>query len=272
MAKGFSKMSYLWKEWLELSRSKAFWLLFLPVAAASLSVLASVKSLPAEHGLPVFLQMMFEMNVYIVPLLCLFFASFSVMQEKEQRTMVMIVAKSRSPLSFLWRKSAAIQLLTMAVLIVWYFILIVPVKFWFVFHVPPFLHFLLATMALVFMFNQLGILLGLLCKTKIQLISANLAVLFVFLYLYDFVLLYILPSVTYDNVRLFSFVYFLQPLHALRFYLETALGVFSLDYLSRTMKKFFSFPPELFVLLNIAVWGVGALAASIGWSRKGEER
>ncbi|ABO67095.1 copper ABC transporter permease [Geobacillus thermodenitrificans] len=265
-------MSYIWKEWLELSRGKAFWLFFLLVVAASLSVLMSAKSLPAEHGLTIFLQMMFDMNAYIVSLLCLFFASFSVMQEKEQRTMVMIVAKSGSPWQFLWKKSAAIQLITMMMFVVWYFVLIIPAKFWFVFHLSYFLYFLLATVVLVFIFNQIGIGLGFACKTKIQLIGANLFAAFFFIYLYDFVLLYILPSVTYDNVHVFSLVYFLQPLHALRFYLETSLGMFSLDYLSRTMKKFFSFPPGALVALNMFVWGLGALVASMVWSRKGEER
>ncbi|AMX83497.1 copper ABC transporter permease [Geobacillus subterraneus] len=265
-------MSYIWKEWLELSRGKAFWLFFLLVVAASLSVLMSAKSLPAEHGLTIFLQMLFDMNAYIVPLLCLFFASFSVMQEKEQRTMVMIVVKSGPPWMFLWKKSAAIQLITMTVFVIWYFVLIIPAKFLFVFHLSYFLSFLLATMVLVFIFNQIGIWLGFACKTKIQLIGANLFAAFFFIYLYDFALLSVLPSVTYDNVHVFSFVYFLQPLHALRFYLETSLGMFSLDYLSRTMKKFFSFSPGVLVALNIAVWGMGALAASMLWSRKGEER
>lgn len=264
-------MNFIWKEWLEISRGKAFWLFFILVVATSFSVFLNTKNLPVDEGFAVFLLTLFEMNIYVIPILCLFFASFAVMQEKEFKTLLMMMARSGSYGSFLWRKSVAVQTITIGMFLLSYFVLMIPVKFVFSFHATHFLSFLAAITVLIVIFNQIGLLLGSVCRTKIQLIGANLFVLFFFLYLYDFVLLYMLPNVTYDNVQSFALLYFLQPMHTLRFFLETSLGVFSLDYLSRTMEKFFSFPPLTLVALNIVVWVGIVFFASVLFYRKGEQ-
>jgi ABC-type transport system involved in multi-copper enzyme maturation permease subunit len=263
-------MGYIWKEWLEFSRGKAFWFFLILVIVTSFSVFLNTKGLPPDQGFEVFLLTLFEMDTYVIPLLCLFFASFSIIQEKELKTLIIILAKNDSYGRFLWKKSAAIQLLMMATFIIWYFILMIPVKFVFQFHLAHFFYFFLTIIILVLIFNQIGIFLGSICSTKIQLIGANIFALFFFIYLYDFILLYFLPKVTYENVKLFSLLYFLHPLHTLRFYLETSLGTFSLDYLSRTMAKFFSFPPSVLLAINIAFWVIITFFVSIWFYRKGE--
>lgn len=264
-------MDYIWKEWLEISRGKAFWFFLILIIATSLSVFLNTKGLPPDHGFEVFLLTLFEMDTYVIPLLCLFFASFSIIQEKELRTLIMILAKNDSYGQFLWKKSLAVQFISMAAFIIWYFILMIAVKFLFSFHLSHFFYFLLAIIIMILIFNQIGIFLGSVCGTKVQLIGANIFTLFFFIYLYDFVLLYFLPKVTYENVKLFSFIYFLHPLHTLRFYLETSLGTFSLDYLSRMMAKFFSFSPSILIVINILVWGMMIFFASVLCYRKGEQ-
>ncbi|GMB09681.1 ABC transporter permease subunit [Thermolongibacillus altinsuensis] len=264
-------MNYIWKEWLEISRGKAFWFFLTLIVVTSFSIFLNAKDLPFEQGFEIFLLLLFEMDIYLIPLLCIFFASFSMIQEKELKTLVMMLAKSDSFGRFLWKKSVAIQFITIATFVVWYLILAIPVKFLFQFHPNHFLYFLVTVIILVLIFNQIGLFLGSVCNTKIQLIGANIFVLFFFLYLYDFILLYFLPKVTYENVKLFSVFYFLHPLHTLRFYLETSMNVFSLDYLSRTMEKFFSFPPLALLAVNISVWVILIFFVSVWLYRKGEQ-
>src|SRR5690625_7171046 len=71
-----------------------------------------------------------------------------------------------------------------------------------------------------------------------QLISVNILTWFFVVFLIDLIFLYVLPMITFDNLRIFSWIYFLDPMHTLRLYLEVQLGMFSMSHMSRLMEKF----------------------------------
>lgn len=240
------------------------------IVLVSVIVLLQSRSFPPEQGFEVFLLSLYEMNVYLIPLLSLFLASFSIMQEKENKTLMMLVTKKESYGSFLLKKSIAVQAVTLLVVIGWYFVFALPMKIFLVFHVAAFLAFLLATLVLLLVFNQIGVFLGSVCSTRMQLVGANIFTWFFLVFLLDLGFLYSLPSVSYDNVKVFSLFYFLDPLHTLHFYLETALGLFPLDHLSRLMQKMVWLAPAKFLLLDFVIWSALAFGLAVGLRSRGE--
>ncbi|CAG7641530.1 hypothetical protein PAESOLCIP111_04242 [Paenibacillus solanacearum] len=260
---------YVWKEWKEMSRSKGLWMALIVVAVLSVLMLLQSRTLPSDQGFRVFLLSLYEMNVYLIPLLGLFTASFSILQEKEQKTLHMLLTKKESYGRFLLRKSAAVQCVTAAVYMIWYLMLVLPLRLNFAFDFPAYFHFLLAIAALLFVFNQIGIGLGCLCGTRMQLIGANLLVWFTLIFLSDLAFLYVLPGVTHANIFAFSLFYFVDPLHTFHFYLETSLGFLPHGHLSRLMEQMVWLPPRMFLLLDTVIWAGGAygIAALAGRRR-----
>ncbi|WP_458412087.1 copper ABC transporter permease [Schinkia sp. CFF1] len=263
-------MNYIWKEWKEQSRGKGIWLALAMVILLSVFILLEARSLPSEQGFTVFLLSLFEMNVFILPLLSIFIASFSIIQEKELKTLMILTTKRESFQSFLLKKSAAVQAVILGVFIAWYFVFAVIMKFYFYFNVSYFIAFLLSVIFLIIIFNQIGILLGSICHTRMQLIGANIFTWFLFVYLADLLFLYILPTVSYDNVQTFSIFFFLDPIHAIPFYLETSLGVISTDHMSRLMEKMVWASPVLFLVIDVIFWVALSFVLSILLKRKGE--
>lgn len=217
-----------------------------------------------------FLLSLYEMNVYLIPILSLFITSFSVMQEKENKTLMMILTKKESYTSFLIKKSLAMQTVIISTVLGWYILFALPTKIFLPFHAASFLAFLVATLILLLIFNQLGIFLGSICKTRMQLVGANVFVWFFFVFLLDLFYMYSLPTVTYNNIKLFSIIYFLDPLHSLHFYLETSLKLFPLDHLSRLLDKMVFMPPLNFLLLDTVLWTGMVFLLAVGLRVRGE--
>ncbi len=249
-------MAYIWKEYLEQVRGKGLWLGLGILMLTSLFIIAEARTFPEELGFEAMLLSVFDMNVYIVPLFALFLASFSIFQEKESKTEVMLLTKKDSFFTFLLKKSIATQLVIIAAFFGAFIVLAIFMKVFLHFSVISFLTFLLVTFALLVIFNQIGTFLGVICKTKMQLVGANLLTWFIIVFLLDLVMLYLLPAVSFDNIAIFSWAYFLDPLHALRFFLETELGLFGLTHLSRLMENFLIMEPAVFFILNFLLWPV----------------
>ncbi len=263
-------MTYIEKEWKEQTRGKGLWLSLCIVALVCTGVLLQSRSFPAEQGFEVFLLSLYEMNVYLLPLVSLFLASFAILQEREQKTLTILLTKKESYYRFLWKKSVAVHGVLLAVFTGWHFVFALPMKWLLPFHLGSFLAYLITVLALLAMFTQMGLFLGSVCHTRMQLVGANIFVWFFFVFFLDLGFLYVLPAVTTDNVWLFSLLYFLDPLHALHFYLETSLGLFPLEHMSRLMQKFVWWPPAAFVGLDLLVW-VAVTFGLAGWLRvKGE--
>ncbi|WP_102345063.1 copper ABC transporter permease [Bacillus sp. Marseille-P3661] len=263
-------MNYVWKEWIEQSRGKGIWLSLAMVVLISLLLVLQTRTLPSEQGFPVLLLSLYEMNMYIFPLLSLFIASFSIIQEKELKTLMILITKRESYRSFLFKKSIAIQAITLAVFGSWYFLLAVLMKFFFQFNVGQFIAFLSTVFVLIIIFNQIGLSLGSICNTRMQLIGANIFIWFFFVFLLDLFFLYILPSVSYENIRAFSMIFFLDPLQTIPFYLDTSLGVVSMDHLSRLMDKMVWASPTVFLAIDVIVWVILSFEIAVYFGNKGE--
>jgi ABC-2 type transport system permease protein len=247
-------MPYIWKEFLEQVRGKGLWLGIGVMMLTSLFLISEARFFPDELGFEALLLSIYDMNIYLVPLFALFLASFSIYQEKELKTDMILLTKKESYVSFLLKKTYATQLVIIATFFVAYLILAIFMKVFVGFDVYAFLIFVLVLGALLLIFNQLGIFLGSIAKSKMQLVGANILVWFFFIFLLDLVFLYVLPAIDYHNVEIFGWFYFMDPLHTLRFLLETELGLFSLGNLSTLMGDFIVMSPWVFFILNLIVW------------------
>jgi ABC-2 type transport system permease protein len=263
-------MNYIWKEWLEQSRGKGLWLGLSMVILTSVFLLMEARSYPDELGFDAFLLSLYDMNVYLIPIFGLFLSSFSIFQEKELKTSMILLTKKESPRTLLLKKSIAIQSVVISVFTVWYFILAIFMKLFLAFNVSSFFFFLGTVIVMLLIFNQVGLFLGSICNTKMQLIGAAIFTWFLFVFLVDLVFLQYIPSVSYENIKLFSLLYFLDPMHTMRFFLETSLGLFSLNNLSRLMEKMIWMAPWKFLLINIAVWLIAFFELAILLKGKGE--
>lgn len=260
---------YIWKEFLEQTRGKGLWLGIIVLVLASLFLIAEARSFPADLGFEAMLLSIFDMNMYLLPLFAMFLSSFSVFQEKELKTSMILLTKKESALSFLLKKSAAIQIVLLSVFLGAYLLLAVFMKFFMSFHAASLLHFLLVMIVFLIIFNQLGILLGTASTSKMQLVGANILIWFFIIFLYDLIFLYFLPLVSMSNIRFFSWLYFMDPVHTMRFYLETKFGLFSLDQMSRLMEKFVFMDSGFFLLINAVFWPLVLFAAAAAFRNGG---
>ncbi|MBU8908332.1 ABC transporter permease subunit [Desertibacillus haloalkaliphilus] len=261
--------TYLIKEWKEQSRGKGLWLGLGIIILVSIFILIEARNYPTEQSFEVFLVSLYEMNVYLLPLLCLFLASFTIMQEKELKTLMILMTKKESYRSFLLKKSVAVHGVMLALFVGWYFLLAIPMKFLLPFETSSFLTFLVSVIIFIVIFNQVGVFLGSICSSRMQVVGACVFVWFLFVFLADLVYLYFLPAVTLDNVLIFSILFFLHPLHAIRIYLENSIGIFSLEYMSRLMEKMIWLSPVMFVMLNIIIWTIVSFELAVRLKRKG---
>jgi ABC-2 type transport system permease protein len=262
-------LTYIWKEWKELSRGKGLWLALSMAMIISVFILWQSQSLPAEQGFEIYLLSLYEMNVFLIPLLSLFISSFAVIQEKEQKTLMILLTKKESYRSFFLKKTIGVQFITIMMFLCWYFALALPMKFLLFFDVKSFFVFLLTFLSLLFIFNQIGLLIGSLCQNRMQVVGANIFTWFFYIFLLDLVFLYYLPLVNEENIRVFSVFYFLDPLHTLHFYLETALGLYPLDHMSRLMEKMVWLPPVYLVWITLLIWLILPFELAVRMRRRG---
>ncbi|WP_438316475.1 copper ABC transporter permease [Sporosarcina sp. FA9] len=247
-------MMYIWKEFLEQTRGKGLWLGLGMLMLTSLFLIAEARAFPADLGFEAMLLSLFDMNMYLLPLFAMFLASFSIFQEKELKTSMILLTKKESTMSFVFKKSVAIQLVLLTAFVSSYFVLALFMKVFLVFHITSFLHFILVIIIFLLIFNQIGVFLGVACNTKMQLVGANILTWFFVVFLFDLMFLYFLPAVTFENLRFFSWTYFLDPIHTLRFYLESSLGLYALSHMSRLMEKFVFMDIRVFLLINAVLW------------------
>lgn len=261
---------YILKEWKEESRSIGIWIALAISCVASMFILFQSRSFPSEQGFEAMLLSLYEMNLYLIPLLSLFISSLSIVSEKEQKTLMIFLTKKESYRGFLLRKSIAVQTVLIGIFIVWNFVLALPMKFIQPFHLKSFLAYLLAIVVLLFIFNQIGIFLGSFCKNRLQLTGTVIFSWFGFLYLLDLVFLYLLPSETKNTIEFFSAFYFLDPLHTIYFYLENALGLLSLDHLSKIVQQMVWMSPTYYLFIILLIWTVIPFELAVWFNRKGE--
>lgn len=263
-------MPYIWKEWLEQVRSKGLWFGLAMLMLTSLFLIAEARSFPSDLGFEVFLLSLFDMNLYLIPLFAMFLASFSMFQEKELKTKMILLTKKESALTFIWRKSLAVQFSLLAAFVGAYFILAFFMIGFLSFHIMSFIHFLIGLIVFLIIFNQIGIFLGTVSKTKMQLISLNILTWFFVVFLIDLIFLHFLPVITFDNLRIFSWLYFLDPMHTLRLYLEVKLGMLSMSHMSRLMEQFIFMDASIFLVINAIGWPIVFFLLTVLFEKRGE--
>ncbi|WP_026581923.1 ABC transporter permease [Bacillus sp. J33] len=243
-------MHYVWKEWKENIRGKGLWLSFSIVILVSAMILYKSSILSFDQGFYILLLNLFDSMIYFIPILCLFLGAFSVFQEKEQKTLIMLLTRRESYFSFLLKKSLAVQTVLIGPIFIWFLIYLLPVKIYFQLDGKNYAIFLTSLLSLMLIFNQLGILIGSISRSRMQIIGYAVLLWFYFFFLHDFFLLALLPDVTYENVKLFSVAYFFNPLQSARIFLETGLQVYSFGHMSKLLQSFMWIKPSFLLIGN----------------------
>lgn len=261
-------MHYIWKEWKENLRGKGLWLALSIIVLISVSILFRSTALSFDSGFYVLLINLFDTIIYFIPILCLFIGAFSIFQEKEQKTLIMLLTKKDSYTSFLLRKSLGLYSVVLLPLIAWFFLYLLLLKFHFQLDVKGYFIFVIAIVTMALVFLQMGAAVGSFSRSRMQIIGYTIFIWFYFFFLHDFILLSFLPDVTYENVKGFSSVYFLNPLQAVRMFLETGMGVYSFGHMSRLLQAFMWTKPIFFLLGNLLFWLAVSVTAAIVFHRK----
>lgn len=247
-------MHYIWKEWKENIRGKGLWLSLGIIVVISVSILFRSSVLSFDKGFYVLLINLFDTIIYFIPILCLFTGAFSIFQEKEQKTLIMLLTKRDHYGSFLGKKSLALYTVVLLPLLAWFFIyfaflrLITPID------AGSCAVFITAVLVLALIFLQMGTAIGSFSRSRMQLVGCAVFTWFYFFFLHDFLLLSYLPNVSYENVKLFSVFYFLNPLEAVRMFLETGMGVYSFGHMSRLLESFMWTKPAYFLIGCLVFW------------------
>ncbi|WML46309.1 ABC transporter permease subunit [Neobacillus sp. PS3-40] len=261
-------MHYIWKEWKENIRGKGLWLSLSIIVLISISILVRSSVLSFDKGFYVLLINLFDTVIYFIPILCLFIGAFSIFQEKEQKTLIMLLTKKESYASFLFKKSLGLYTVVLLPILIWFFIYLLPLKFYFQIDAKGYFIFVLAIICLALLFLQMGAAIGSFSRSRMQIIGYTIFVWFYFFFLHDFILLSYLPNVTYENVKGFSIGFFLNPLEAVRMYLETGMGVYSFGHMSRLLEAFMWTKPGIFLFGNLFFWLLASFLVAIVFHRK----
>lgn len=245
---------YIKKEALEQLRGNGVWIAVILLFVTGVMLLSEARGYPAENAVEAFLLNSFDMYVYIIPLLALFLSAFSVYSEKENKTFQMIITKRETFSSFYFKKSLSLQLILTGFFSALFIFMYILASIVLSFELSNFLFHLASLLTLLIIFNQFGILIGAVSSSKMQMIGLSIFVWFLAIFLVDLVFLYILPMVDYDNVHIFSFFYFLHPLHVTRMFLEFGMDIFSTNNLSSLMNRLIQFSPNIYLVFNVLFW------------------
>lgn len=261
-------MHYIWKEWKENIRGKGLWLSVSIIILISLIILIRFATHPLDHGFYILLINLFDTIVYFIPILCLFIGAFSIFQEKEQKTLIMLLTKKEHYASFLAKKSLGLSVVVLLPLLTWFFLYLLLLKFQFQLDIKSYLIFILSILLMSVLFLQVGAAIGSFSRSRMQIIGHTIFIWFYFFFLHDFILLSLLPDITHENVKVFSTVYFLNPLQAIRIFLETGMEVYSFSHMSRLLQEFMWTEPSAFLVGNFVFWMVGSFAGAVFFNRK----
>lgn len=261
-------MVYIWKEWKENIRGKGLWLALSIIVLLSITMMFQSSALSVDQGFYFLLLHLFDTFIYFIPVLSLFLGAFSIFQEKEQKTLIMLLTKRESYSSFLWKKSISLWIVLLVPIIVWFFIYLVPLKFMLFLDFKSYLYFLTALGTMIIIFLQLGALIGSISRSRMQIVGLTIFIWFYFFFLHDFIMLSFLEKVTYENVKLFSIFYFLNPFQAGRVFLESGIGVLSVGHMSKLLQTFLWTKPAIFLAGNLVFWTVVSYLLAVLFHRK----
>jgi ABC-type transport system involved in multi-copper enzyme maturation permease subunit len=262
-------MLFLLKEWKEMYRSKIVGSSIFLILSVSLLIIRQMISYNSEITLSQLFVPLFQANMYFIPLLSMIIASFSIQQEKLQKTMPILLTRYVSPMQFFWQKSLSIHVIMGSIIGISYLLITLFSKFYVQVSFMPFIYFLLSIIFISMIFNQLGCFLGYITENRIRLLSYILIIWLFYLFIYDLILIYFVPSIHSSDVFLFSIFYFLSPINTMRYFLNVKLNVFDMDSFSLMFDHVTFHSPTLILFLNLLFYlgisyGLGLLALKKG--------
>lgn len=247
-------MPFLIKDWREMYRSKILISSFFLILFISLIIVYQVLSYSSKLSFPQIFVPLFKANIYFVPLLSMILSSFSIQQERLQKTIPILLTRYVTPVQFLWWKSITAHIIMCFVLMISYFLVFVFSKFFVQVSFWPFFYFLLSLLFLAMIFNQIGSFLGCITENRLQLLSYILIIWFFFLFIYDLILIYVVPHIQSSDVFVFSIFYFLSPINTMRYFLYVGLDVYNLDSFSGLFDHITFHSPILVLSLNLILY------------------
>ncbi|QHS24169.1 ABC transporter permease [Virgibacillus sp. MSP4-1] len=248
-------MIMLSKEWKEIHRSSLLYIIIALVVLSTWFVFYQFHGLEQQISFRTGLIPVFQTSSYFLPLLAMVYGAISMALEKNQRTFLILVARGTTIQSFVYKKWITLISVFIPSIAVSYFIAMIPGKIVFgTVGFQAFSSFLLAVIILSTIFLSIGIALGSLIDQKLQLIGAVIGIWIILIYLFDLVLMYWLSSVSLDNVMMFSVLYFLSPVNAIRYFLFTQLNVYQLSDMSVVYEQFTFQMPWLVLTVNFLLW------------------
>ncbi|OUM88503.1 MAG: hypothetical protein BAA01_05210 [Bacillus thermozeamaize] len=263
-------MSLLLKDWKEVYRSHLYWIGSGMIAFVSLLILWQVTHLQGDIRFSAALMPLFRINLYFVPFMALIVSSMLVLQEKSQRTLFVLLSSHFSPLRFLLEKSISIHLILFSMILSSYFLVLLISRLFLQADFLPFLAFLLSILALSAVFAQIGICVGVAMNHKMAAFAVCLLIWAGFLYVYDLVLIYVIPGIGTDELFFFSLFYFFSPVHAIEYFLSVQLGFYPLDRNSAIFNQVLFRSPRLVLAANFLFWaGVSIIISHLVLKRKG---
>lgn len=179
-----------------------------------------------------------------------------------------VVNKKRYVYRLFIKKTIAVQTLLIIPIVAWFLIYLLPIKFLFEIDFISYGALIVSFICLTLVFTQLGMMIGSVSRSKMQIVGFAVAIWFYFFFLHDFILLSFLSDVSYDNVKFFSIVYFLNPISAARIFLESALGTYNFDHMSKLLQTFMWLKPGIFLLINVCFYMIVSFAIGVVFHRK----
>ena len=259
------------KEWKELYRSAIFLMIIILIFLSTRFVLYQFRGMETHVSFRTGLVPGFQSSIYFLPLLALIYGAFSILLEKDQRTLIMFAARGKKLSEFVLGKVIALYAVFLPTVLVAYTLALLPAKMVFgELILYDFSIFLLSILILSAIFLAIGVFLGAGIHQKLKLMGTAIGIWLALIYLFDLLLMYWLPSVTLNDVLFFSIIYFLSPINAVSYFLFVKLSVYQLSDLSVVYEHFTFQSPWLVFIGNAILWiGISIFASIYVLKRKG---
>ncbi|RYG73682.1 hypothetical protein EU245_05090 [Lentibacillus lipolyticus] len=252
------------KEWKEFYRSALFIITAGMIIISSWFVLFPYGGMDIPVAFRTGIVSVFQVSVYLLPLLATVYGAFAMAEEKNQRTLPMLLARGMTIHQFVLRKYLSLVTIFAPAILAAYVIAMIPAKSVFTdFPLQEFVLFAVSTIFLAVIFIAIGMLLGSVIGQKLTLVGFIIGTWLAFIYFIDLLLMYWLPNIAMKDVLGFSIIYFLSPLHAVQYFLFTKLDVYEFSDTSVLYDHFTFQSPWLVLIGNMVIWVAGAIGLSI---------
>jgi ABC-type transport system involved in multi-copper enzyme maturation permease subunit len=245
-------MNYLEKEFKEIWRNKFLVMISGIICLSALFIFLQIKSLHFELTIVSFLLPLFKINIYFIPIIAMIAGAFSVHQDIANKTLDILLSRFVTPFQYILQKTLSINLVISALFVLIYFIIYVIISIFIETNWLSFFYFLISIIILGNIFIQIGCYLGSLFHERMKLISAVFGVWFSLIFLYDLILIYLIPVIDGENILFFTASYFLSPIKTVDYFLMIKLGIYN-SYDIHAILNLLSFQHPFTILLIVSL-------------------